>query len=272
MLFTTAKPQRCILQRHHPLTRGLVAAWPMDDAGGKIVRDAAGTNHGTAQANGKWGPGPSGGTAMTLNGSSDYVNMGEESALQFIKTNSFTISALVNLAALTEEGYINYIYSNYLPDDYSGVEFATLYNGTLVGVIGFYNPADGWHRLGALTASGVINNGTWYHAVYVHRSTAADFLYVDGVDKTSTTFTDSSAFTYSANHTVYIGARDYVMDSRYMGKGTIQDVRIYNRALSAAEVAEIYRDPWAIYRPQTNIYVATALAHIAAYRQLRRRV
>ena len=257
MLFTTLKPQRCILQRHHPHARGLVAAWPMDDAGGKIVRDAAGTNHGTAVADGKWVPGPSGGTAMTFNGTSDYVDIGNP--LGSTSAGTKTVEMWVNPSVASA----GYFITNY---DSQSAGFSVLFNTNRTLGISWIGTVNIVQTTDTLTL------GTWYHITAVFNSGATGgIVYINGtVSKNGNLGTEATT-----TNRVRISGR-WVTPNSGSGvvfTGSLDDVRIYNRALRAAEIAEIYRDPWALYRPPgINIYAATALAHIAAYRQLRRHV
>lgn len=83
---------------------------------------------------------------------------------------------------------------------------------------------------------GPVLNGAWHHVVGQKTSTGIE-LYVDGVWRGSTAVTNNIA--YPATTELRIGkhgttgtALDY--------KGAIDEVRIYNRALSAAEIAAHY--------------------------------
>ena len=276
MQFQTAKPQRCILQRHHPHARGLVAAWPMDDAGGKIVRDAAGTNHGTAAADGKWVPGLSGGTAMTFNGSSDWVTGADLASVNFDGTVPMAMFAWLRALGGSGSDYF-FVAKEANSNQYTGW-YALIGNSESGGTYKLsataaQHNATG-HRLSRVGTNTNFSIGGWHHAGFTYdgsRSSNGIILYVDGGIEPSTSASNTWVSAQAPSGIpVTIGSRDA---GGVKFNGSIHDVRIYNRALSASEVAEISRDPWAIYRPPgINIYAATALAHIAAYRQLRRRV
>ena len=80
------------------------------------------------------------------------------------------------------------------------------------------------------TSAGAVNDGKWHYVCFTKNSSQAVTLFIDGV--TDGTGTDSNAF---SNATTRIGGV-----AQYYG-GLIDDVRIYNRALSAGEVAQLYK-------------------------------
>jgi hypothetical protein len=84
-----------------------------------------------------------------------------------------------------------------------------------------------------------ITDGQWHHvAVTVQASATISYpdviLYVDGIDDTRVT-TDPDAFNLTADQDVRIGSRPASNDRFFMG--LIDDVRIYDRALTQEEVA-----------------------------------
>lgn len=98
------------------------------------------------------------------------------------------------------------------------------------------------------TTTSVISNGTWYHVAAVFDQTAKTIqLYVDGTAQSLTkvagtcgtataTVLDYSACataTASSTHDFVIGA-SHVNSEHFDGE--IDDVRVYNRVLSAAEI------------------------------------
>lgn len=80
--------------------------------------------------------------------------------------------------------------------------------------------------------------GEWVHLVGVHDTVANTLtLYVNGVKAGSTTLVDA----FYANQSMYIGAGNYsgAMDAHFAG--TIDDVRVMDRPVSAEEVAQMFR-------------------------------
>jgi hypothetical protein len=90
----------------------------------------------------------------------------------------------------------------------------------------------GNHDLDELTA---IHNGQWYHVVAVYNSLSGHKIYIDGVLNNS----ESTLLTADVpTDTVYIGYRQDATPGKF--DGSIDDVRIYKRALSNAEIKRLY--------------------------------
>ena len=85
------------------------------------------------------------------------------------------------------------------------------------------------------SGTSVVNDNKWYHGVVVVTGTK-QYIYVDGTLETTTTNTYNIGTT--PTH-VAIGARAN-SPSRYFD-GLIDEVRIYNKALSLAEIQKNYK-------------------------------
>jgi hypothetical protein len=95
------------------------------------------------------------------------------------------------------------------------------------------------HAGGNVQGDSNVNDGRWHHvAVTVQASATISYpdviLYVDGIDDTRAT-TDPDAFNLTADQDVRIGSRAASNDRFFMG--LIDDVRIYDRALTPEEIA-----------------------------------
>ena len=81
-----------------------------------------------------------------------------------------------------------------------------------------------------------VNDGNWHHVAGVNNGSNLN-LYVDGVlDASWSTVTGPLK---TDNFKVFIGANEESKNSRYWN-GIIDDVRIYNRGLSEAEIKSLY--------------------------------
>ncbi|HEU5004920.1 MAG TPA: LamG domain-containing protein [Candidatus Saccharimonadales bacterium] len=94
----------------------------------------------------------------------------------------------------------------------------------------------------------VITNNNWHHVVVVLDTTTK--IYVDGAQKISTAVTGTPNFSNYANW-IYFGRP--MASSRYFN-GSLDDIRIYNRDLSASEVSSLYNT----YDSQIPLYSATS--------------
>src|SRR3989344_5847651 len=90
----------------------------------------------------------------------------------------------------------------------------------------------------------VLSTDRWYHVAYTHVDGSAPLLYIDGVLQTLTlvggTLDNSKWWDDLVTPDFYIGARLTSGALSAFFNGTIDDVRIYNRALSATEIKQLY--------------------------------
>ena len=222
---------------------GLVASYDMDEGDGQTLYNAADTgsaNDGTLgstatadSADPKWrgltpklrGQTPNGpsGSALEFDGKNDYVNCGNDPSLDI--TEAITISAWVYFSAFNFSSYVEII-SKY------GI-------APLAFELWVYNDGKIYFSTVASSANAAnyefLSAGQWYHIVGTHEGGdgGTTKIYINGV-KSSNEGTENIN-TNTAN--VVIGSR------HSLGKhfnGSIDSVRIYNRALSAEEVRYHY--------------------------------
>jgi hypothetical protein len=90
----------------------------------------------------------------------------------------------------------------------------------------------------SLTSTNPVNDGRWHHAAVVRRGDVIQ-LFLDGQVQGSTTLV--GAIDYNPSIPFQIGHTYGATQSAYYFTGSLDDIRIYNRALSAAEVDSLYR-------------------------------
>lgn len=88
--------------------------------------------------------------------------------------------------------------------------------------------------------------GSWYHAVGVFSGDSSRAAYLNGGSKGSNS--TSRAVTFSALNTLRIAAGAAAAAANFFD-GRIMDARVYNRALTDAEVLTYYQNPWDLYLP-----------------------
>jgi hypothetical protein len=226
-----------------PPTAGLVGYWNFDEGSGGIAHDTSGGGHNGPVNGAAWTAGKIN-TGLTFNGSSNNV-ITPAIALG----GAFSVSAWVNPSVIPQIGYVriaetNYASGFYLGTDTTGTKYKLIVNGG-AGVTGTcgYGCAEG----------GTITSG--WHLVTATFDGATARLYVDNAVAGSDTFTAPS----NTNLPLYIGI-SYV-GSGYGWNGTIDEVRLYNRALSSAEVSAIYNYSGDTTPPSTPANVsATAVS------------
>ena len=243
-----------------PSLYGGVAYYKLDESSGN-ASDSIGsntlTNNGTTvYAAGKINNG------ITLNGSSQYMSS-TSSTFNFERTNPFTISAWVKTtqSATTNE------YTIYGKLDvvggYRGIELVQYYNTTKFGVN--FRSTFPTNQI-SLYGSTTINDGN-FHLVtvtYSGSSTAAGILlYVDGNLETKTVLADTLSATILNATQMEVGRRSNA--SQYWN-GQIDEMGIWNRALSSTEVIALYNSGNGSQYPFSTIQILTrALADTMSY-------
>lgn len=209
----------------HASDPNLIAHWAFDEGTGTIAYDSVGTNHGLLNGNLVWTVGQVDG-ALNFDGSGDHVSIGNTVTHNL---SSGTFAAWIYPLDMGRYcGIRNFAYvigAAYWPGELGfrvsgdGGGFATVQNTT--SHPGFYIPPDtffeeNWHHV-ALTWDGSDWRG-----------------YVNGVEKGSLPSTLGTSASSS---------RDTLIGKGWDGcswSGAIDDVRIYDKALSAAEIEQLY--------------------------------
>jgi chitodextrinase len=206
-----------------PPTQGLIGYWNFDEGSGTVAHDTSGSGYNGTVSGAVWTTGEING-ALSFNGGTAYV-VTPNIALG----NTFSVSAWVNAAVTKQTGYARILETQYNVGLYLGVSSS----GTKYKFI--VNSGAG-STGGCGLAYGCAEGGTvaigWHLVTATYDGTTAT-LYVDGTVMTTDTFTAPSASTLP----LYVG-RYYA--GGYGWSGSVDDVRLYNRALTATEVSTIY--------------------------------
>jgi len=213
-----------------PAPAGLVAAYAFDEGSGTTVADKSGNNL-TGTINGAaWTAGGKYNSALSFNGTSAYVDLGNPALLQL--TGSMTVSAWVNAAANPPDDGQIVAKSN----DASGWQFKTTPD-TGPETFGIaVSPTATGHAQRYTTTVRALN--TWYYVAGVYDATAKTLsTYVNGVLNNGTLSGTVAATQVNAAVNVNIGRRLTTgTTGGFYFNGLIDEVRIYNRALSQAEI------------------------------------
>ena len=203
-------------------TAGLIGYWNFDEDAGTIAHDTSGSGYNGTVNNAVWVPGKIN-FAVSFNGnSSDVVTP------NIALGSTFSISTWVNPAAVQQGGYARIAETQYSPGFYlgtniTGTAYKLIVNGA-AGATGTCGLSYGCAEGGAVT--------TGWHLVTATFDGATARLYLDGVVVGSDTFTLGNT-----SLPLYIGR--YFGSNGFGWNGAIDEVRLYNRALSATEVAAI---------------------------------
>jgi len=211
---------------------GLVGYWGLDEGGGTTAYDGSDYSNDGTLGNGACTPGSGScpswtigekGGALEFDGVNDYVNCGSGTSLE--PTSAITLETWVNMGAQST----NFRYITF--KNYSSC-FSTEGTGADTYLMSYYqyDSVDDQFRM---TVSDIPRN-EWHHFVATCiPNGGACYLYKDGIQVDSNTF-PNNPFKDDSAQDFYIGWTGYSPDA------LIDEVRIYNRALSAEEVRYHY--------------------------------
>ena len=212
------------------LDSGLAGYWKLDDGSGTSATDSStNANTGTLTNGPTWTTGQIG-NAVTFDGSDDYITAGTGSSLAL--TSKLSISTWIYLSAIPANGITWRIAYKYSSGDASNLyQFGVGNTGSAAYL--YFNPGGGGSDSFGSTA---LTTGRWYHVAVTFDQPTLKF-YIDGrLDKTTS---DSVVGGFnSGSGTMKIGGLGTANTNI---NGNLDETRVYNRALSADEVAQLYR-------------------------------
>ena len=205
---------------------GEVLVLHFDEGSGTIARDSSGygndgTIYGATWVDGKYGK------ALWFDGVDDYVTVGNDATLNF-GTNSFSASVWVKS---NEASNAHDIITKSQP---SGVVTPKRWRIGQNRNSDVFFDIDDDTEPAAVPHSTAINiaDGSWHHIVAVRKAGTGTELFIDGVMRDS----DADRGDISNTEHVYIGCKS---DKNFFS-GLIDEVHIYNRALTAEEIKALY--------------------------------
>lgn len=239
------------------LSDGLVGYYPFDGN----ANDASGNNNdgtlfgGVSLTSDRFG---ASGSAFLFDGATGYIQVvGSSSVLNL--SSALTLSAWVwhTPGNLTEQAILN---KSDAGNVNLGYRLAAWWANPLGNALELYDQAEVQHIVddGLAPSSGVweLVTGTW------EGSTMS--IYRNGVLQNTGPF---SGVLGTASQDLYIGAIIGFGFLQQFFDGAIDDVRIYDRALSATEVRELWQLSTSVAEPTTLVLLATGLAGFAFRRR-----
>ncbi len=211
-----------------------VGWWKMDEGGGTSITDSSGNNNNsttwtgqTSFINAKYGSG------LLFDGTNDVVRIAESPSLDLGSINdSYTISSWIKTNA-------SYSTSGTVVTKNAGG--GTAYPFALFILASTNLPCFAINDVSVtVTTCGTsaVNDGNWHHLVGI-RNTSTDtiYLYVDGFLANSTSDTTTSTLSNDVDVSIGNGGISYIA---FDFNGIIDEVRIYNTALSSSQVEYLY--------------------------------
>ena len=236
LFFAFAVPSAQAINRA-PNNLGLVGYWSMEDCKQTRATDFSGNgNHGVltnfalsgSTSNWVTGNAAKRGCALNFDGSNDYVDVADSVSLDV--TTAITISAWIKGSSFANDGAI---VAKSAVNQRSYIFRVRNSGGTYPSRLESlaFNILDGSDYSQIITNAQIPTN-TWTHVVFTWLPSDS-LLYINGINQ-------SLAFDYDHNSTSIPNGTAPVIIGQDNFNGSIDEVRIYNRALSATEVTALY--------------------------------
>ena len=244
-----------VMSADQTATRGggsLVSYWKFDEGAGQKTADSSpnynngtlGTTTGVESSDPTRTPFGINGSALVFDGTDDYVIIPDNDTLD-MGTNPFTIGAWIktNAFGTTQEIYSKvgvpgdiYRYGYLLNVDASGAIQFSIHTSVIYGGVGSMNVAD----------------GKWHYVIGTTDRTSFTRIFIDGMlDSLNSSGHvgpyDGGGSIDDPNFATIGQVRGYDGTLSYPFLGSIDEVRVWSRALSASEISAYYNTTWKNY-------------------------
>ncbi|HLO60906.1 MAG TPA: Ig-like domain-containing protein [Bacteroidales bacterium] len=215
------------------LTTNLVSYWKLDETSGSTANDALTTNPGTVSGSGAT-VNQSGkiSTAFSFDGTDDGVSMGNKSVLNMGTSTDFSISAWFKTSSANDQFIVSKYGSGYTPGYFIGTDGGYAYAVIRDGV------GTGSAEAIAVTGTTLVNNNAWHLITATFDRDGLLRVYVDGTQQATGSVTTVTE-TVTNTESFCIGYRN-VSGSYKAFTGSIDEVGIWNKVLTASEVTQLY--------------------------------
>jgi len=227
-----------------PAAKRLVGCWLMNEKAGLEVKDLSGHgNDGTLASATTWTVGKFG-FALGINESAVPVRVTHSESVNIDR--NFTISMWFKIpsSALGD----NYTLISKYPDNVIYFRCLVLQASGLV-----YGDFDDNVLKKSVTSTSAVNGGLWHHVVFTRDSSGYKF-YLDNVLEDTDTDNGSIANTED----LVLGATGLTAFDDMLGE--IEHCMIFDRALTASEIALLYREPFVMFKRRRRVIFAPEVA------------
>jgi hypothetical protein len=213
-----------------PNNLGLVGYWSMNEGSGTVSSDFSGNkNNGVfggtpTWVNGKFGKG------LNFFNLGNYIQVSDSNSLD--TTSDVTVSAWIKLNGNSDTQFVVNKDENYSLRVTGGLVRMQFWTGTTIRAVDVTAPS----------------SGSWHHVVGVVTSNEVTAVYVDGILQGSSAYVLSGGVSRVLTNPLIFGTG---FGGGYAG--SIDEVRIYNRALSQSEVSTLYKGGVVVKRQANNL-------------------
>jgi hypothetical protein len=219
-----------------PTDPNLVGRWQLDDGSGTVAADTSGKCvDGELLGNPVWSTDGVDGGCLLFDGSDDYVFIDGH-----FKLATYTIAVWFRDDTAGQRDIV----SAYAPGVQHGILLEVGTDGRLRFLHRFPLGTGGGNNIYSTATFG--GDGQWHHAALTKSKTDI-VLYIDG--QNAGTMADTSVFDPTDSFGVALGCLDNERGLARMFLGAMDDVRIYNRALSVDEIQALTPRKLKAYKP-----------------------
>lgn len=231
------------INKSHPLAQGLIGSWLLNEGGGKKAYDSTGVEiiPGVVTATGAYTQFTRGQSFKGDGGGNDSIDLGKQPKMD-LATSPMTVSVWFYLT--TAGATYSYMYSDL---DTLGLNSQASVYYRNDQTVGFY-----WFNAGSFVlpkTTTTVVAGKWYHAVGVRSGVTGSWtakIFLNGrLEASASTAVNPCAQATAGN--IKIGTHGSYVSTGLAMHGYLQNVQVWNRALSETEVADLYKNPYAIF-------------------------
>jgi len=206
----------------------MISHWKFEEGSGTTAADSVSDNNGTLYGGPNWVTGRVGSYALDFNGTSDYVDVGDQDDLDFGEEADFTIIAWFKTSSSSAQMIVNKRAKGVKPGYDMWIQAGKLYARI----------SDSSSGAGASTTA-TFNDGSWHNLTAVYDRSDVVRLYVDA-NELATPGDISGLGSIDTAQVFTIGDRNDAGWHAYFN-GDIDDVIVFDRCLTAEEVKHLYQ-------------------------------
>ena len=199
---------------------GMISYWKLDETSGNTASDSIGNNDGTLRNNPIWATGQVG-NALRFDGNDDYIDLNDDNSLNLGDT--WTLMEWIYPESLTTEN--NAIIIHYDTSEITQNEYYV--SGPQQNKIAYYSVEMGTSAVSITKLS----ENNWYHTAITYDNGNVNF-YLNGQPDGGTTGYTTGDWDGGTKEISHSGTEPF--------NGIIDEVSIYNRALTPTEIKDQY--------------------------------